>query len=777
MTFLVRFGFIVGWTVLIATFLSQIGIGMLPALFLGNALLVMFGTLIFRKFVHKVRKEVLITFTVICAAALLISSIAFINTNSLYFFTLLLITESVLLAQLSILLSLFNEEIFSPLESQRTFPIIESAETIGGIAGGLVLGLLSQNIAAYKFIIIWAVALLLILPIILKYNKQTLEVPSLEEEKVEEKKPKQFHASIGEMRKTPFLKGLMLVILLQWAMMNIVEFQYTKAVQQDVYSQQEETIVMDENGEENIILASEAFTDAVEKTYEREISKKLGYLHIIFNSAALGIQLILASRIIMALGIVSSMLLHPLVAFLNFIALTLRFSFLTAALTRGSYELTNVIFKNAYDSSYYAVPHHKRDEVKEVMQGLIKPAGAILGTVLIIIVAMNAGGTDQTLILNAILIFIALISAVLIYKLGRKYTSMSEQNLSRKIDLPTRLNAIEILAQRGHEDSTQALQGILARKQEPEIVKKSILETLGEREDTESIDIILQLLHDKKTCLRLAAAQALGKFDNLKKEMKSRSFTRHRVIETLKEVLKKEKESTVKEVLINTYFQLAPSSLTEFLLETIQKKNKQSASFIRMLRLFEDPNLKFYLEPYLESKDPELRGSGIVALWRFKELQGRLKHYLRQMLASKKTAILKAGIITSGQVQFKEAKSIIKSHINHKDSEIKHAALIALAQMEDESAIPHITKLLTDPSHEWFKKTEEILTRFPKKIAELTEAAMHLEVIGMINKILKGKKSFKKMELKTLVLLQALYKKIKAHHEERKIKLHLDSPK
>ena len=188
MTFLTRFGFIVGWSVLIAIFLAQVGIDLLPGLFLANALLVVAGTLFFRKIVHKIRRELLITFTILTAAAFLLTSVIFMQSNTMLFFALLLIAESVLLAQLSILISLFNEDLFSPLESQRTFPIIESAETIGGIMGGLTLSIFANDISAYKFIIIWAIALLLILPIVLRYNANTMEIPKLKEEKQEEEK-------------------------------------------------------------------------------------------------------------------------------------------------------------------------------------------------------------------------------------------------------------------------------------------------------------------------------------------------------------------------------------------------------------------------------------------------------------------------------------------------------------------------------------------------------------------------------------------------------------
>ena len=57
--FLSRFGFIVGWSTLTALFLSKVGIQFLPTLFLANAILVVFGTFLFKPLTHRLSKEML----------------------------------------------------------------------------------------------------------------------------------------------------------------------------------------------------------------------------------------------------------------------------------------------------------------------------------------------------------------------------------------------------------------------------------------------------------------------------------------------------------------------------------------------------------------------------------------------------------------------------------------------------------------------------------------------------------------------------------------------
>jgi HEAT repeat protein/ATP/ADP translocase len=763
--FLTRFGFITGWSIFIATFLGQVGIDKLPLLFLVNAILVVLGTFVFRHFIHKIRRELLITFTALSAAALLLASILFLQNSSIVFFILILIAEGVLLAQLGILLSLFNEDLFSPLESQRTFPIIESAETLGGIAGGLTLSLLANQLAPYKFMLVWAIVLILILPIILKFNAQTMEVPSLEKEK---KKRKKIHESFSDFKKVPFLKGLMVVILLHWGMMNIIEFQYTKAIQQDVYSVQEQTIVIENI--DGLQLASEDEAEAITKKYEQEIARKLGLLHVIFNGLALFIQLVLASRIITRLGIVSSLMIHPLLTLFNLIGMTLRFNFTSAALTRGSYEISGLIFKSAYDSSYYAIPHSQRGDVKEFMQGIMKPIGAILGTVAITLAAIFTKGSDQSLILNIMLIGMSITMAVIINHIKPKYTQMSEQNLSRKNDLPTRLNAIEILAQKGHLKFTSALNKLLKRS-EPSVIKCGILSTLGEQEQIESLSSILDMLDDQDTAVKLAAIQALSKFHSLE----SYTISKHRVILEVKAQIKKEQNEQVLEALVQVLHSISPDQISAYLLEEIEcEEPKKIAKYIRMLKLFDDPNLKSYLEKYLKEKNTRVKSACIIALWQFEEMKIELTHYLNQMLNSPKKDSQLQGIQTCGAIKEKSIAPKIKKFLKHKDEELRNAALLCLAQLGDESVSKTMIQHFTDPSHAWFKETNSILNCLPKGFKQNLEASLHLHVADLINCILSEKKALHELEVDTLKYLKQLYQKINAHHEAYKIKKALD---
>lgn len=738
MMFLARFGFVVGWTLMLSIFLTRIGVSALPFLFLVNALLVITGSLIYRNLMKAVKREVLISFTVILAAAFLMSSLFFINSNTFLFFAFLLTAVSVLLAQLNILLSLFNEELFSPLESQRTFPIIESAETLGGILGGLTLTLFAETLPSFKFIIIWILTILLILPIVLKFNQNTMEIPRTKLEHITENK-RSLGTSVGKILRTPFLKGLLVVVLLQWALLNLVEFQYTTALEQTLSFAGGATVEMQEH----------------------LFMEKLGTLQLVFSAGALFIQLVLASRILVSLGITSTLLVHPVVTLFNILGLFFRFSFFSSAVTRGSFELTQLIFKNAYDSSYYAIPHEERSEIKEIMQGLIKPLGALIGTAFILVVVL-VPETHKILVQNLILLFATLCMMGFTLNLGKRYTAMTEQNLSRKFDLGTRVNAVEILGQNGHDRLSPALEKILNRENEPPLLKEKILESLGLRENLESIDLILKNMSHTHPEIRKAAVHSLSHFTDLKKAKMSHSFTRHLVLSTLQKNIENEKIDAIREQMVQCYFNFSPHDVIPFLIDAIQKKSIYEASFIRMLKLFHDPHLKSFLTPHLKSKSAEIRSAAINALWQFKNIRNELKHYLNQMLESSKKEILLLGIQTSGEVQYMQSKAKISEWLHHEDPEIRHAATLSLALMEEDHVIPLMVHFLIQESHEWYDKTRYVVEKLPRKFKQKVEAAIHFHWVGKIHELLKESEV-------DLHQLKTLFEKIQAHDEVHKI--------
>ena len=537
LSFLFRVGFVIGWSTLTGIFVSRFGIQKLPILFIANGIFIILGTIFYADIVKKVKREWLMIVTAVTAALFLFGATFFAKNNDVMFFTLLLFAESVLLTQLNIVISLFREELFSPLESERTFPVIESAETIGSIAGGLIIAIGTFYIPVYKFIFIWIVALTLIVPVVMHANYSFPKIPCFRKKKPDkeigaENVFKRVKKSIQHLRAIPFLKALFVVILVQWIFVNILEFQYTKAIEQVVSHTEEESLVFHEYGrifnvslltdigagdnEELSTVPNKASESLSAENYkEKALVQKLGSLHILFGGFALLMQLFLAGRLLQSLGVTGGMLIYPVIMMFSLIGMFFKFGFTSALITKTNFEIGNVIHKNAYHSSYYALGQGIREEARESLEGFVRPLGGIVGMALLLVVQSVFTDKTLTMWINVILMALIFIIFATTLEMQGKYTQLSKKMLLFGKDDAEKWDAVEILGQKGHTNASKILMEALASNvNEPELRAK-IIGTLGVGGDMYSLPVLLDHFHDPNRALRLEAVRAVENYKKL----------------------------------------------------------------------------------------------------------------------------------------------------------------------------------------------------------------------------------------------------------------------
>ena len=94
---------------------------------------------------ERFRIEILLTIATFAAATFIFLAAYFHASLPLFYFFAVR-GYSVFLPQISIFLSNYLEDFFTPWEGSRLFPLIESAETIGAIVGGVALATLGSGI-------------------------------------------------------------------------------------------------------------------------------------------------------------------------------------------------------------------------------------------------------------------------------------------------------------------------------------------------------------------------------------------------------------------------------------------------------------------------------------------------------------------------------------------------------------------------------------------------------------------------------------------------------
>lgn len=741
--FLFQFGFVIGWTTLISMFVARFSLELLPYLFIANAALIIVGTFLYSELIHRVHKETLIVVTALLAGSIFYVSTFFLAVKSALFFACILTGGAILLSQLDIMLALFIEELFTPLESERTFPLIESSHTIGGILAGVTITILAQYIPTYKFVYIWIITTLLIIPIIFSFRSYIKKLPFLELEKHKEapsNRFKKFIEGYREVKNIPFLKGLLNVILVQWIFINLMEFQYINAIQTNIHG-------------------------------ENSLAMKLGTLHIIFSASALLVQLFIASRMLNSLGIIGSMMLQPIVMLLNMVGLSFRFNLTSAVVAKTSFEITHVIYQNAYLSSYYSIKHSIRESAREFIDGLMKPMGAIIGMLIILNLENFFHGKELIHLLNGIMTISIITMGIILIRLREKYTKEAENALKTPYDHSEKLNAIEVLSQKGHKNGAELVTQLLMNPHESEIVKLTALKALGKFQDPTSLPEILDCLLESNERIKMAALETLSQFRDLGKHVFSQAFSKYRVTKTLMDLFQKEESEEIRAHIIQILANLKQSKIADFIIKTLQNATSESLKkdCIQACGLFRDPNAAHYIKPYIQSENPEIRAKTIIALWQFPKYRPMLEDKLKKLLQSDQSIERVNGIEALGEIGEKGSITHLLEARKSHDASIRYHAVIALAKLGHNDALKSMAELLLQEENS--KNIKKVLQKLPPHLKKKMEKIVHRKVSKEVNTIFHEAKhhNLKKFKKETLKKLKQLYELVEDHQEVLKI--------
>lgn len=742
-------GFTVGWTMLTAMLVGRVGIGYLPILYVANAILVIGGTIFFSELARRFSKSKLIYMTVVSGTILLTTAFAvFQNVENLWLFLgLALVAESVFFAQLNIILGLFIEDLFTPLEGSRALPIVESSEYVGGIVGGLLIlgGLNFFHAKAADLSWIWIGAVALILPALFFFNRFRQKLPTLEFEETKAKLSKfeQFREGQKQIRKMPFLTGLVFVVLLQWTFLTLLNFQYTKAVDANVTHTSE--------------VANEG-THAAASAHSHEdlLTHGLGRLHVIFFTIALFTQLLLTSRLIGRFGIVRTLRIHPLASFGSALLMIAKPGFGSAVFAKGLFESTTGIYTAAYHSSFYALRERIRGSVKEFLEGLVRPAGVLVGTGILIVGERLLSGESFSLAVNITLVVAAAMMSLLLFRHQKNYTKIPAANLKLFGNHPAKFQSIEILAQAGHADAAEILVEKLGDANETSFLKIKILTTLGLLSDPQTVPAILECFHDNDEEVKLAAVESLACFTNLAEK----GFTHRRVIDALKELFADDSSPELRSAIIHVFANLREEEAVQFIVAELQNlESPIRGDCVYVCGQFKDLGITHYIEPYLNSPNLTIRANALVALWQFQNYRLRLNRLLTEILENDDREARKIATHTLGEIRAHHELPRLLNLLNENDDEMRLLAALALGKLENSVSHHTIAEFILHPNLELAAHAKKQLPNLPAKTQKNIEKILHHRLSEKLNGLLATThaRTIEKIEHSTLTQIRRVY--------------------
>lgn len=646
--FLYRFVFVLSWTLIVAQVSSAFHGGMsLPFLFLFHALLVFAGSVTSYFLFQRYELEHVFLASLIVGVSLLFG-VQFLPISDLMKIGVLLFVESAILVQLSINIETFTERLFTPLESARTFPVVESSDTVATFLAGLFLILNYQSLTATRVIWIACGVLALLVPLFLQYHSFIRSLPGLclyRKQLLGHGAKEEKDLTFVKAKRQPFIKLLAIIVLSQWFFAVVLEFLFTYSVSMQVLHQAE------------LVPAAVGAVDNV-------LIHEFGVLQIFFASATLISNLLLAGRFMSSFGIIGSMILHPIVALFSLAGMIVNFGFFTTVLSRVNAEVTGVVFRNSYQSSYYVFGETKSQFVRVILDGIVRPIGSLVGT-LFLIASFSLISVQYfvpfVLAGTCIVLVIFLITTI---SLQRVYTDQVVLQIKHP-DTPAELkiSLLDVLAQKGHKHIYPFLQSLYTAKGQSPIVRMKLIEIFSKERDF--IQDIITGLSDEEYPVRLASLDALigmskrGFFDDqpLSKQMIIEALKRQYLSDT-------QEDFRYKALLFLTTFK--DMEVMDFLIELLGSQSPETlGEVIQACDAFGDPSFFPYIEELMSSSDARVWSSAVIALYKHERYEEEVLNFLTKRMRDSSEHDHRALAFVFSEVSHKHFQSYMTYRMDH----------------------------------------------------------------------------------------------------------------
>lgn len=782
-------GFVIGWTMLTALIVKEYGITMLPWMYMVNALLIVAGSFIYSQIIYAFENRKLIIVSVVTALSLLLLDATVFSAHMPVFIGVTLLVLSVFVSQLHIMLLAFIEELFTPNENERANPIIETSEPLGGIIGGTILALLAGHIHITDFTYFWAFFMLIIIPILLFFYRKRHRFMTLihsEEDRGHVGGGNRIAHGIKHLRAIPFVRFLAIVIFCQWMFVNILNYQYTKAVDENLAHSAEvtshtEPVHKDISKEESKAISTDHAEEHHETkephdsghSHEDMLTHGLGTLHILFSSMMLLMQIFLSSRLVSRLGIVGAMRVLPGVSLASVLTMIFNFQFFTIVAAKGLYEMFLVVHTNAYHNSYYAISERIREQIREFLEGVMRPLGIFFGTGVLLMVQWLVPDSLANISLSVLMGLILVLMLLLLSWMQGKYTLLAKKNLDLIGDHPEKHLAIEILSQQGHQDASEILTKNLIYKNESPRTKIKILKSLALLRDTTALPEILGALKDPDEGVQQQACRTLAAYKKLGRHFFSQTFAKYRVVSALTEVFVHTDSKLLRSEIVQVFANIHHDDVVPFLLSRLEDGDDQiKADIISIIGMFHDINAGFYIEKYLDHPNAMIRAQTIIALWQFKKYRLRLMIHLTALLDDEEDREqLLAGIFVLGETRSIQEIPRLLHYLKSAHTDIRTTAAVALAKLGKTEAVEHLLDAMLEGGAEKGSEVKQMVRHVESYYVKMLNAHLERHIMTKMEEEFGGAKELvlDKLPMDRLRNLKYYYELLENDHDILKI--------
>ncbi len=752
--FLFQVGFIFAWTIVTAVFIDMFSIDNILWLLLGDAILMLIGSLLANYFFLKTKNNSFL-FTTVIGTILLVCIASIFRYIPLVFFGAALLAKDLFFSQLGIAILRKNESLFSPKEAQKIMPILESSLTVGTIFSAILFLWLFDFYSTETLLAFWLIPLTGMFFLIVKGKDFLQEIPVLHREPIEVSNNVLKNFSI--IKKVSFLKIMTLVVLFQASLFSVVEFEFIKSVKEHSVSHLEvHEVVNSKNLQTNILhdivpKVKETGHKIVETASEIKskvfvhstVAHDLGFFSLVFGILALLVQLFFNSRFLEKIGIINTVIVY-FSGFLGMISLVFWGGFGMSYL-RGFQHGFHSLFEAPYHLSFYSIEEKHRESVRHFFEGFVKPMGIILAVLLLFIFSH---------ISIAIMTVFIVILLGLVILLKSKFTETSKENLQSNQNIPSKLHAIEVLAQKGHgEEGMLILTKELLQKNTHPIVQEKIIKTISQINNPRAVHTYLELLVDKNLDekIKIKILESLLELNNLSFYWEKHAFSQHHLLRVLETIFSETKHTHMRKLIVmNIFAHLPTHKVAPYFVKMLKQKDTELTSIClrSASEVFNDPEIGYYVREYLEGNNSKLKGYAIIALWKFEDRKKLSKIIDSLFLGDLESKI--AAIYAIGEIKGKQWKKQLLGFMCSKNEELRLHALLAITKLGYNTAISDILNILFGKNQKLAQKLFFMLKRIPKEQRSIIKNEIQHEVSRRVLEVLVSQKITHKNHLKKL---------------------------
>ena len=435
MVALISIGYAIGWSAVHSMLVKRLGVEYLPYTYIGISLLGMVGSSVYLSLADALRRDrLLILFCVATGATLIVARLlvtarpegeAGATLPLLIFFGAVFFAQGVGNAVLGTQIWTIINDLFRPSQGRRIYPILGTAGTIGGIAGGASIHTLAELLGTANLVVVWALCIFALIPLTWTLRARFgAELRGL--------RPGAAHAeSSGQrllqgwqfFRSSQMAMTLGFIAVMFWVVGSVADFQYTR-------------------------IMNDSFPS------EDKLAGYYGIYTIVINVSGLLVQTFLSSYLIRHTGVARGLLLLPATVLAGFVAISAWFTFWPGLLMRYAWDMVGMTVQgNSYQLALNAIPADLRARVRGFVEGFLNPLGGVLGGVVILVLhqAFDSSGaargwSDPVTLAGALL---AMVWIVVVWRARRHYLDLVEKNLD-SADKRTAMDAIDCLEEPGN---------------------------------------------------------------------------------------------------------------------------------------------------------------------------------------------------------------------------------------------------------------------------------------------------------------------------------------